>query len=294
MRESRPASSSARNFVSTDIDEFKAVALALRLQAIDSTVSVEASTADAHGLFGDDTAAPDTDLIIDATANMALAERIERHRRTGTGCPPLITMLVGFRATRGLALVAPRGYPGTGVDLLRKAKIAVSTTERLRSFADDFFPDPPRAEYFQPEPGCSEATFTGSNGQMAALAGTLLLHAHGHLGDASASVTMFDLGLDADPHLETLPLKPDTIVERAGYTVGDCPWRDPRMASRGAADGTPPGTKRGDRRSPARRDRRRLPPDMGFEGNRAATRQPRRRQRVCLRRRGGRQPGRPP
>jgi len=208
-----------QDFVSTDVDEFKAVALALRLQAIDSTVSVEASTADAHGLFGDDTAAPDTDLIIDATANMALAERIERHRRTGTSCPPLITMLVGIRATRGLALVAPRGYPGASVDLLRKAKIAVSTTDRLRAFADDFFPDPPRAEYFQPEPGCSEATFTGSNGQVAALAGTLLLHAHGHLGHVSASVTMFDLGLDADPLLETLPVKPDTITETAGYTV---------------------------------------------------------------------------
>ena len=219
-----------QDFVTTDVDEFKAVALARRLQEIDAAVSVEASTADAHDLFGDDTAAPDADLIIDATANMALAERIERHRRTGTGCPPLITLLVGFRATRGLALVAPRGYPGAGVDLLRKAKIAMSTTDRLRSFADDFFPDPPRAEYFQPEPGCSEATFTGSNGQMAALAGTLLLHAYGHLDDASASVTMFDLGLDSDPHLETLPLRPDTITETAGYTVRIAPgviheWR---------------------------------------------------------------------
>lgn len=219
-----------QDFVGADVDEFKAVALARRLQKIDTAVSVEASTADAHDLFHDDAAVLDADLIIDATANLALAERIERYRRAGTGCPPLISMLVGFRATRGLALVAPRSYPGAGVDLLRKAKIAVSTTMRLRSFADDFFPDPPRAEYFQPEPGCSEATFTGSNGQMAALAGTLLLHAHGHLDDARASVTMFDLGLDADPLLETLPVRPDTITETASYTVRIAPgviheWR---------------------------------------------------------------------
>jgi len=219
-----------QDFVSTDVDEFKAVALARRLQEIDTAVSVEASTADAHDLFRDDTAVLDTDLIIDATADLALAERIERYRRAGTGCPPLITMLAGFRATRGLALVAPQDYPGAGIDLLRKAKIAVSTNMRFTPFADDFFPDPPRAEYFQPEPGCSEATFTGSNGQMAALCGTLLLHAHSHLDDTSASVTMFDLGLDADPLLETLPVPSDTITETAGYTVGIAPgviheWR---------------------------------------------------------------------
>ena len=219
-----------QDFVEADVDEFKAVALARRLQEIDATVSIESSTADAHDLFRDDTAVLDADLIIDATANLALAERIERYRRAGTGCPPLITILVGFRATRGLALVAPRGYPGAGVDLLRKAKIAVSTTMRLRAFADDFFPDPPRAEYFQPEPGCSEATFTGSNGQMAALVGTLLLHAHGRLTDTRASVTMFDLGLDADPLLETLPVQADTITETAGDTVRIAPgviheWR---------------------------------------------------------------------
>ena len=218
-----------QDFVTTDVDEFKAMALAQRLQEIDAAVSVEASTADAHDLFGDDTAAPDTDLIIDATANMALAERIERHRRTGTSCPPLITLLVGFRATRGLALTAPaatrrrRGSAAQGEDRHVHHGHAQVVRRRL-------LPDPPRAEYFQPEPGCSEATFTGSNGQMAALAGTLLLHAYGHLDDASASVTMFDLGLDADPHLDTLPLRPDAIPETAGYAVRIAPsviheWR---------------------------------------------------------------------
>jgi integrative and conjugative element protein (TIGR02256 family) len=219
-----------QDFVDTDIDEFKALALARRLKAVDADVVIKASTIDAHELFRDDSGASGVDLIIDATANMALAERIERHLLAGTQHPPVITMLVGFQAARGIALVAPAGYPGAGADLLRKTKITVSTAARLRPFADDFFPDPPRSRHFQPEPGCSEATFTGSNAQMAALAGTLLLHAQSHLGDAKASMTLFDLGLDAEPHLETLSVRPDTITETAGYTVRIAPnviheWR---------------------------------------------------------------------
>jgi integrative and conjugative element protein (TIGR02256 family) len=236
-----------QDFVDADIDEFKVLALARRLRAIDDSVAVETTTTDAHHLFSDDADATGADLIIDATANMALAERIERHRRPSAQHPPLITMLVGVKATRGIALVSPVGYPGGGVDLLRKAKITASTDAKLRPFADDFFPDPPRAEHFQPEPGCSEATFTGSNAQLAALAGTLLLHAQRHLGDPCASVTLFDLGLDAAAQLKTVPVSPDTVTETAGYTVRIAPnvIRECRAEARLMARLREPGVETG-------------------------------------------------
>lgn len=236
-----------QDFVDADIDEFKALALARRLRAIDDSVVIEATTTDAHRLFSDDAEATSADLIVDATANVALAERIERHRRATPQHPPLVTMLVGSKAARGMALVSPVGYPGAGADLLRKAKIITCTDATLRPFADDFFPDPPRAEHFQPEPGCSEATFTGSNAHLAALAGTLLLHAQRHLGGTHASVTLFDLGLDAAAQLKTVPVSPDTVTETADYTVRIAPSviRECRAEARLMARLREPGVETG-------------------------------------------------
>ncbi len=220
-----------QDFIDADIDEFKADALARRLDAIETSTVIHTMTDDAMTLFSDDAAPPDADLIIDATANMALTARIERHRRAHDHYPPLMTLLAGFQATRGMALVAPSDYTGAGVDLLRKTKIITSSAPKLTAFADDFFPDPPRTEYFQPEPGCSEATFTGSNAQLAALAGTLLLHALRHSNEPHASVTLCDLGLDSNPHLETLPVRRDAIAaDTTGYEMRIAPtvvteWR---------------------------------------------------------------------
>lgn len=147
----------------------------------------------------------DVDLIIDAAANPAVTAWLERWRRRHTDTSPaIVSLLLGHTACRGIATIAPTGYSGGGVDLLRKVKMATLAEPQLRAFAEDFFPDPPRTDHFQPEPGCSEATFVGSDAEVASLTATLLLHAlnacsQTYAASTSANAVLVDLGLEDSP-----------------------------------------------------------------------------------------------
>lgn len=145
------------------------------------------------------------DLIIDAAANPAVTAWLERWRRGHADiAPSIVSLLLGHTACRGVATISPTGYSGGGVDLLRKVKLAMLAEPELRVFAEDFFPDPPRTDHFQPEPGCSEATFVGSDAEVAALTATLLLHALKVYSQTSASgpsgnAIIVDLGISDAP-----------------------------------------------------------------------------------------------
>ncbi|MEU8787090.1 patatin-like phospholipase family protein [Streptomyces sp. NPDC048637] len=90
--------------------------------------------------------------------------------------------MIGHQATRGIVALSPPGATGGGTDVLRRTSLAARTdpTGALADMVEDFFPTEPRTDLFQPEPGCSDATFTGSAADVAALAGQLMtgiLHA---------------------------------------------------------------------------------------------------------------------
>lgn len=63
------------------------------------------------------------------------------------------------------------------MDVLRRLGLGAraQTNLDLADFVDDLFPDPPRDDLFQPEPGCSDVTFTGSAADVTGLAGQLLV-----------------------------------------------------------------------------------------------------------------------
>jgi NTE family protein len=69
----------------------------------------------------------------------------------------------------------------------------------LGHFANEFWPDPPRVDVFQPEPGCSAPTFRGSGAEVTALAGTLL---------TSAATAIAKSPSQASGHLHVLPSAP--------------------------------------------------------------------------------------
>ncbi|MER7900983.1 ThiF family adenylyltransferase [Streptomyces sp. NPDC096046] len=123
------------------------------------------------------------DLIWDCTANRIVRAHLERARRTDTApWPHLATLMIGHHATRGIAAISPRGATGGGTDVLRRTALAAhaDATRAFDDLLDDFFPTTPPTELFQPEPGCSDATFTGSAADVTALAGQLatgVLHA---------------------------------------------------------------------------------------------------------------------
>ncbi|MFJ8053695.1 ThiF family adenylyltransferase [Streptomyces luteogriseus] len=183
-------------YTDADIGHSKASVLADRLNRIDphsthvealvGDVTTRLSELDLHSF----------DLIWDCTANRIVRAHLERTRRTdATPWPHLATLMIGHEATRGIAALSPRGTTGGGTDVLRRTALAAHTdaTRALDDLIEDFFPTEPRTELFQPEPGCSDATFTGSAADVTALAGQLMtgiLHA---LADPSGEHTMATL-----------------------------------------------------------------------------------------------------
>lgn len=168
----------------SEIGQPKASALARRLGYIGAGTRIQAITDNALTVF-DTAKPPNVDLVIDATANKAVAAKIERCRWAGKQeWPPVLTVAIGHCAERGIATLALRGASGAGADLLRKLAIHAHSGPNLADVADDFFPDPPRADTFQPEPGCSEPTFRGSAAEVQGLAAQLL---SGALADLQAS-----------------------------------------------------------------------------------------------------------
>jgi len=195
-----------------DIGKPKVNALSEHVHRMGKSLNVELISLDAlRVILNESRWPPDVDLIVDAAANPTVTAALERQRRRHTDTsPPLLSLLIGHTAHRAVATLAPRGYSGGGVDLLRKMKLSALDAPDLQSFADEFFPDPPRTTYFQPEPGCSEATFVGSHAEVAALTASLLTHALAILSaapaaapadPANAHAILMDLGLGRSPAL---------------------------------------------------------------------------------------------
>ncbi|RYB90060.1 hypothetical protein EUA06_11655 [Nocardioides glacieisoli] len=172
-----------------DVGHAKAEALASRLNTITHEDVVTAVTDDCRDLFIDGHSGggnpfwlsmDSCDLVIDATADAGTRAVLERLRVSQrSSWPPVITMLVGHQATRGLAIVAGAGASSSSHELLRRVAIRGRDVARPSwgDIVDDFFPDPPRTEMFFPEPGCSEPTFTGSASDVMALASTMFGYA---------------------------------------------------------------------------------------------------------------------
>ncbi|MGI5238820.1 ThiF family adenylyltransferase [Dactylosporangium sp. CA-139066] len=160
----------------------KAEVLADRLAKVNMQVSVLPKPGDAIDMINGGAFMPDVDLVIDATANQSVAAALERARRSGRGQHPvLLSMMVGHDCERAVATLALAGSTGAGVDILRRLAITASVDAELYDVLDDFFPDDPRGNVFQPEPGCSDPTYVGSAADLAGFAGQLLNEALGLL-----------------------------------------------------------------------------------------------------------------
>jgi molybdopterin/thiamine biosynthesis adenylyltransferase/proteasome lid subunit RPN8/RPN11 len=160
-----------------DIGTLKVDALARRLRAIAPSVEIEARSDNiVTTMFNDETPPPEVDLIIDATADRAVRTLLERHRTLYRDrWPTTASVLIGHEATHGIATVTRPGASGGGADILRRLGLALRARPdaALTDAVADFFPDPPRTTFFQPEPGCSDVTFVGSLPDVAGLAGQL-------------------------------------------------------------------------------------------------------------------------
>ena len=162
-------------FEDSDIGKSKAIATRERLRRIVSGLSVDIIEGDILDDPIDNTDwADDVDMVIDATASWPVAQHLEARRRSYTADRTVIaSMVLGHHAHRSLLYVAKGNYTGGAVDLARKTKIEALKHGRLSRFLGDFWPDVP-PDSFQPEPGCSEPTFIGSQSEVMGLVGMML------------------------------------------------------------------------------------------------------------------------
>ena len=163
-------------YTQADVLRHKEQVLAERLQAIRPDLEVIPQFANVlSGPLEEDSWHEDADIVIDTSASAVVRMKLELVRHKTNAAPrPLAAMLLGHTAERGLAVLAPAGYSGGVEDVLRAMKLACSRAGHLSGFADEFWPTEPRTDVFQPEPGCSEATFRGSAAEVQALTATML------------------------------------------------------------------------------------------------------------------------
>jgi integrative and conjugative element protein (TIGR02256 family) len=164
-----------------DIGHAKSRVLAQRLNNITREPVVKAICGNALPTILDADFDPTAfDLIIDATADVGVRAALEGARwQRRDDWPPVVTMIIGHQANRGLVTVSRAGATGAGHDVLRRVAIRARGSEApgWGDVADDFFPHPPRTEMFFPEPGCSAPTFVGSAAEVSALASHMLTEA---------------------------------------------------------------------------------------------------------------------
>ena len=162
-------------FEDHDIGKNKAVATRDRLRRIIPNLSVDVIEGDILDIPLDQTDwAGDVDMVIDATASWPVAQHLEARRRSeAAGRTVIASMVLGHRSHRALVYVAKCTFTGGMVDLARKTKIEILKHGRLSQYVDDFWPAEPPVS-FQPEPGCSEPTFIGSQGEVMGLVGMML------------------------------------------------------------------------------------------------------------------------
>jgi ThiF family/Prokaryotic E2 family A/Prokaryotic homologs of the JAB domain len=195
-------------YADADVGRPKAMRLAERLALIRQPpgLKIEAEAADVlHTILGDDAALPSADLIVDATANRGVSARIEWLRRKRPArWPPVLTVGVGHACERAVGALALPHATGAGADILHSLADRAVQDASLRDVAEDFFAEPDAVHVFQPEIGCSEPTFTGSDPEAAAAAGQVFTWALRVLSDHAArrpvtAKSLFLARLPGDP-----------------------------------------------------------------------------------------------
>ena len=162
-------------FDDSDIGKNKAVATRDRLLRMDPRLAIEATGGDLLRIPIDQASWRDgVDIVINATASWPFAQYLEASRQLDRAQKPVIAaMALGHRAHRALLYIVRGDYSGATADLARKTKIEALRKGRLWPFVQDFWPKEPPAS-FQPEPGCSEPTFIGSQAEVMGLVGSML------------------------------------------------------------------------------------------------------------------------
>jgi hypothetical protein len=158
------------------IGRAKAEALRDRVIAIDDRISVEAFRRDAYQLLHSDIQRfRSYDLILDCTASLVLQMKIERRWEIfGDRTPPMICLIIDAAAEHCLGIVVSGNSRSGPWDAYVQLKRRLCLDGRHERIVRAFYSRRAAEKLFQPEPGCSDPTFSGSASDVLSLACTSL------------------------------------------------------------------------------------------------------------------------
>ena len=164
-----------QGFEDADIGKFKAKALAQRLKRIDPDLETMVSTDDLILRITGVDPVPKVDLIVDCTASLAVQTAFEHAlRNVKSPRPAIASIAIDDRANAAIATLSMPNHSGGTFDLFRRLKLEACRRAPLSSVLEAFWPKATGNERFQPEPGCSEPTFIGSNADLSWLSACML------------------------------------------------------------------------------------------------------------------------
>ena len=210
-----------QGFEDADIGRRKAAALSDRLKRVDPDVTVEPVAKDLIDQLGGCSPVPEVDLLIDCTASPALRMKLEQELRRIDSHPPIASMAIDHNAAVGMATLSTVNHSGGPLDVVRRLKLEACRNPRLSRPLEGFWPKSSTRERFQPEPGCSEPTFVGSNADLASLSARMLNAVARTLVESDWEHTAFGWFVEEPGPIHGLAWGPDYIAraQDGRYTV---------------------------------------------------------------------------
>ncbi len=212
-----------QRFDDEDIGRCKAAATARHLKQLGFDCDIEANGKSVlREPLGDGGFPAGVDLVIDTTASRFVHYRMEEVWREieSTNRPSVCSLMVDATASFGMLGFCRASHTGCSWDVLREAKNELFRRDGLVEFQKAFYPDG-IAMPFQPEPGCSDATFVGSEADISALS-ALMLNAiceelrDGVGGSAAAYMIGTGKGSGTSPRRDRLEFQPSMVFADPG------------------------------------------------------------------------------
>ena len=153
-----------QNYRAEDIGSNKANALASRVTAIDNRISTEATRQEAYVFLSSELARiRQYDVVLDCTASKIFQMKLERDwQKFRHHTPPIISFVIDAKAERCLGIVLPSKSHAGPWDGYIQLKRQICFTGAYDDFVRAFYSEQETRNLFQPEPGCSDPTFSGA------------------------------------------------------------------------------------------------------------------------------------
>ena len=219
----KPGLLARQNYRLEDIGSNKAVALAERLGSIAQGTIIQNFNAEAHRFITEEVDRFGRyDLVLDCTASGIFQMKLERDWGTfGGRTPLLVSMIIDAKAECCLGVVL-RPNSGGGIwNAFVQLKLKLCLSTNRKDIVSAFYSEQSYKDMFQPEPGCSDPTFSGSTADVTSLSATALNLALSHhpSGNSPVGFAFSGHGKNGRGTLDVIKLPEGEMVSAGGYSI---------------------------------------------------------------------------